>query len=136
MGPHVPPLQRAAAAGRVGAGHGLDEVDVLMAGALDTVEDRPPWLVVCAALQDKCFDRVTRHFGRLLLHGALRRGAASVQWHPVESAEALWAVVCCPDPGCAGSVALPDGRWVPAQGGLRSCLHTLPVDPPCSGLVV
>jgi hypothetical protein len=36
VGPRVHPLQRAAAAGRAGAGHGLDEVGVLMVGIPDS----------------------------------------------------------------------------------------------------
>jgi hypothetical protein len=60
-----------------------------MVGIPDMVQDRPPWLAAYAALQDRRLDRVTRHFGWRLMHGALRCGAAAVQWHQAASVEAL-----------------------------------------------
>jgi hypothetical protein len=112
--PRVHPLQRAAAAGTGVAGHGADEVDVLVVGDSGTPQVKPPWLAAYAALQDSRLDRITRHFGWRLLHGALRCGAASVQWQPADSEGALWAAVCCPSPGCAQSAAMPNGHRVPA----------------------
>jgi hypothetical protein len=101
------PLQRAAAAGRSVAGQALDEVDVLMAGVVAPQAAQPPWLAAYAALQDRRLDRVTRHFGWRLLHGALRCGAASVHWCEAGDEAALWRVVCCPDPSCAAVGGCP-----------------------------
>jgi hypothetical protein len=87
-----------------------------MVGIPDVIQDKPPWLAAYAALQD----RVTRHFGWRLLHGALRCGAASVKWRSAESVGALWAAVCCPCQACAALDALPDGSRGPA---LADCSH-------------
>jgi hypothetical protein len=105
-GPRVHPLLRAAAAGRGVAGRGLDEVDALLGDVVPVPVPRPPWLAAYAALTN----RVTRHFGWRLLHGALRCGAASVYWCDAGSEPALWAAVCCPNPGCAEAAGLPGGR--------------------------
>jgi hypothetical protein len=116
-GPRVLPLQRAAAAGRAGAGLGMDESDVLMApGVISSSElpAVPPWRAAYVALQDKRLDHVTRHFRWRLLQGGLRCGAASVQWCPADSVGLLHAAICCGEPGCALAAVLPCGMTVPA----------------------
>ena len=112
-GPRVHPLQRAAAAGRAATGGALDEVDVLLTDALVPGLAAPPWRAAYAALKDRRLDRVTRHFGWRLLHGALRCGAASVHWCAAESEEGLLAEVCCRVPACATAAVLPGGRAGP-----------------------
>ena len=113
--PRVHPLQRAAAAGRAVAGRRLDEVDVLVADAiLAPGLAAPPWRKAYEALKDRRLDRVTRHFGWRLLHGALRCGAASVLWCAAESEQGLWDSVCCRQQACAAAASLPGGCVVPA----------------------
>ena len=66
----------------------------------------------------------TRHFGWLLLHGALRCGAASVHWCAAESEQGLWDAVCCRQQACAAAAVLPGGRVVPALADFsHTCLH-------------
>ncbi len=112
--PQVHPLHRAAAAGRAVAGRGLDEVDVLMADAiLAPGLAAPQWRKAYEALKDRRLDRITRHFGWRLLHGALRCGA-SVLWCAAESEQGLWDSVGCRQQACAAAASLPGGCLVPA----------------------
>jgi hypothetical protein len=81
----------------------------------------PPWRAAYAALAHRRLDRVTRHFGWRLLHGALRCGAVSVPWCAAGSLEELRHEVCCQEPCCARAVTLPAGGLVPA---LADFTHT------------
>jgi hypothetical protein len=101
-----------------------------MAGALAAGLTEPPWRKAFEALKAMQLDRVTRHFGWRLLHGALRCGAASVHWCEAESELELWEAFCCHQPACAAAAALPCGRVVPALADFsHTFLHCPPARP-------
>jgi hypothetical protein len=101
-----------------------------MAGVGEGGVAKPPWLRAFAALKSRRLDRVTRHFGWQLLHGALRCGAAVVHWCPADSVEQLQSAVCCPEPSCVDALTMPDGACVPALASLSNIfLHCAAVRP-------
>jgi hypothetical protein len=67
---------------------------------------RPPWREAYAYLRLPRLDRVTRFFGWLLLHGALRCSATAVLWCHLGTVQELRAAVCCSATACAGDEAL------------------------------
>jgi hypothetical protein len=96
----VHPLERAAAAA---ARRGqpvdafADASDLLLLGVLGVPVQRPPWRKAYyeSLRLPSRLDRVTRHFGWLLLHGALRCSAAAVTWCQVDTVQELRVTVCC-----------------------------------------
>lgn len=130
------PLERAAAAGRSGAGAALDEVDALLAAVDQRELPKPPWLKAYAALRSKRLDKLTRHFGWRLLHGSVRCGAAAVAWCPARTVDELQAAVCCPHPACAAAVPVHGGRCVPCLADFSHVfLHCPAVRPAVQWLV-
>jgi hypothetical protein len=117
----VSPYVRAAAAlvrrGHHGGGF-VDASDVLLAGVLGSCAHRPEWRKAYELLQLPRLDRVTRHFGWRLVHGALRCSAASVSWCKLPSLQAMQATVCCQH--CGGL------RWHPAARDLVACFYAVP----------
>jgi hypothetical protein len=72
---------------------------------------RTPWREAYASLRLPRLDRITRIFGWLLLHGALRCSATAVLWCKVGTVQELHAgvvraAVCCSATACAGDEAL------------------------------
>jgi len=86
--------------GQLGEGF-ADAADVLLVGALAGRSGRPPWRKAYELLQLRRLDRLTRHFGWRLVHGALRCNAAAVSWCKLASLPAMRAAVCCSAAACA-----------------------------------
>jgi len=105
----VSPYERAAAAlvrrGHHSAGF-ADAADVLLAGVQGGCTHRPEWRKAYELLQLPRLDRITRHFGWRLVHGALRCSAAAVTWCKLSSIQAMQATVCCTAAACAATPQL------------------------------
>jgi hypothetical protein len=102
----VHPLERAAAAavqrGQLAIDGFDDAADALLVGVLDGMPaERPAWRKAYELLRLPRLDRVTRHFGWRLVHGALRCNAATVPWCKVPSLQELHAEVCCSAAACS-----------------------------------
>ena len=101
----VHPLERAAAAAerRGQRAEGFEDAsDALLVGVgLDGGAQRPAWCKAYASLRLPRLDRVTRHFGWRLLHGALKCSAAAVSWCKAASLQEVRDAVCC-SAACCG----------------------------------
>ena len=105
----VHPLERAAAA-TARRGQPMeafaDASDMLLLGVLDGSVQRPSWHKAYESLGLPRLDRVTRHFGWRLLHGALHCRATAVTWCQVGTVQELRDAVCCSAQTCGGDGAL------------------------------
>ena len=103
-----------------------DAVDVLHVEADGRVQ-RPPWCAAYMSLRCSRLDRLTRHFGWLLLHGALRCGASLLARCCPESRAALFREVCCVAACCSGG---EDGDLVPPLDSFSHLFLECPVVAP------
>ena len=128
-----------------------DASDILLLGVLDVPVQRPPWRKAYEALGLPRLDRITRHFGWRLLHGALRCSATAVTWCRVGTVQELRDAVCCSAVTCGGDEALEAAQLEslshtflhcpvvrPAVGWLRGLWSTIVADrvPPLDARVL
>ena len=105
----VHPLERAAAAAEQ-RGQCMtafaDASDTLLLGIAAGPALHPPWRKAYVSLRLARLDRLTRHFGWQLLHGALRCNAMAVLWCRVGTVQELRDAVYCSALPCCGAEAL------------------------------